>query len=183
MQTLRPCVFLDRDGVINPMVMIEGKLRAPLRLEDFELFEGVVDAVRDLRSAGYLTVVVTNQPDVARGWQRREIVEAMNERVRRQTGVDRIEVCYHDYPDRCGCRKPKPGMLLAAAGTLGIDLARSYLVGDRYGDVLAAHAAGCTSILVGPGDAEAHTLRYELPTPAHQTHSLREAADWILSRK
>src|SRR5436305_1171096 len=101
---LRPAVFLDRDGVLNHMVLVEGVWRAPARLEDFTLFEGVADAVRGLRSAGYVAVVVTNQPDVARGWQRREIVEAMNERVLREVGVDRIEVCYHDSADDCECR-------------------------------------------------------------------------------
>lgn len=166
------------------MIPIEGKLRAPMRFEDFTFYPGVVEAVRDLRAAGFLTVVVTNQPDVARGWQKREVIERMNDRVRDELQVDLVQVCYHDYRDACDCRKPKPGMLTAAAAILGIDLERSFIVGDRFGDVMAGRAAGCATILVGPGDAEEHATRYpETPEPDARTESLREAADWILRRQ
>ncbi len=170
----KPAVFLDRDGVINLTFFRDGKPRAPDRIEDFKFFPGVADAVTRLRDRGFIVVVVTNQPDVARGWQTRERVEAMNQIVRDQLRVDDVKVCYHDDGDACICRKPQPGMLLEAAREFGIDLARSFMVGDRRIDIDAGRAAGCrASILIAPSDTDEFK-------PDSRVSTLTEAADWIL---
>lgn len=139
----RRAVFLDRDGVINRAVVRDGKPYPPDSVAELEILPGVPQALAALRAAGFLNVVVTNQPDVATGKQRREVVEAMHARLARELAVDAIKVCYHAAADGCACRKPKPGMLLEAASDHGIDLATSYLVGDRWRDVAAGQAAGC----------------------------------------
>lgn len=147
----RKAVFLDRDGVLNRAVVRNGKPHPPQTLAEFEILPGVAAAVETLRGLGYLTVVVTNQPDVARGSQSREIVEAMNAVLRETLKIDDVRVCYHTDTDDCDCRKPRPGMILAAAKDWNIDLGRSFLVGDRWRDMEAGHAAGCRTILIDYG--------------------------------
>src|SRR5438105_971478 len=129
---LRPAVFLDRDGVLNRTTVRNGVSHPPQTLEEFELLPGVEDAVRRLAEAGYPLVVVTNQPDVARGIQRRELVEEMNEVLRRTLPILDVLTCYHDSAEGCLCRKPKPGMLLEAAERWELDRPRSIMVGDRW---------------------------------------------------
>jgi D-glycero-D-manno-heptose 1,7-bisphosphate phosphatase len=135
-------VFLDRDGVINANVMRDGRPVAPTRLDEFRLLPGVEDAVRALKRAGFLVIVVTNQPDVRTGRTPRATVDAMHDVIRSRLEVDDIKACFHTDADGCSCRKPKPGMLLEAARERDIDLARSYVVGDRWSDVEAGRAAG-----------------------------------------
>jgi D-glycero-D-manno-heptose 1,7-bisphosphate phosphatase len=144
-------VFLDRDGVINQTLFKNGKHLAPDTIETFLFFPGVKEAILALKAAGYLVIVVTNQPDVARGWQKKEVVDAMNEKVRRELAVDDLKVCFHTDEHQCECRKPKPGMITEAAKDWGIDLSSSYMIGDRDSDLEAGKAAGCVSYLVGDG--------------------------------
>jgi D-glycero-D-manno-heptose 1,7-bisphosphate phosphatase len=168
-------VFLDRDGVINANLERNGKPVAPTHLAEFRILPGVEDAARRLKAAGFLLVVVTNQPDVANGFTTRATVEAMHAEVRRRLAVDDIAVCYHVDADNCACRKPKPGMILEAARRHGIDLAASYLVGDRWRDVQAGRAAGCRTIFVDYGYPQ------DQPATADKVvKSLVEAADLIL---
>jgi D-glycero-D-manno-heptose 1,7-bisphosphate phosphatase len=141
-------VFLDRDGVLNRAVRRDGRPYPPERLEDLEILPGVAEALRSLKASGFRLVVVTNQPDVGKGMQRREVVEAIHERLRSLLPLDDIKVCYHVDEDACPCRKPRPGMLLAAAQDWRVDLARSFMVGDRWRDVAAGRAAGCTTIFI-----------------------------------
>jgi D-glycero-D-manno-heptose 1,7-bisphosphate phosphatase len=148
-------VFLDRDGVLNANIERDGRPVAPWRLEDYEILSGVGEAVGELKRAGYITVVVTNQPDIATGRCSRATLDAMHEMLRRHVEIDDIRVCPHVDTDACACRKPKPGMLLDAAADHGIALDQSWLVGDRWRDVAAGHAAGCRSILVGDWDGDA----------------------------
>lgn len=150
----RRAVFLDRDGVINRAVVRDGKPFAPDALERLEILEGVEDALKALRAAGFLNVIVTNQPDVATGRQRRETVEEIHAHMIATLAIDAIKCCYHVDADDCPCRKPKPGMLLEAARELGIDIAESCIVGDRWRDVAAGQAAGCTAYFVDYGYAE-----------------------------
>ncbi len=179
---MRKAVFLDRDGVINRTIFRNGKPRAPDRVEEFELFPGVPEAVARLRAAGFLIVVVTNQPDVARGWQTRANVEAMNEIVQSRLGVDGLKVCYHVDADGCPCRKPLPGMLVEAAAELGIDFGSSYMVGDRRGDIEAGRAAGClASLWVESGPAVVSDFSADFSADA-RVDSLSAATDWILAR-
>ena len=171
----RRAVFLDRDGVINRAVVRDGKPYPPDSLEALEILPGVAGALESLRAAGFLNVVVTNQPDVATGKQRREIVEAMNHQLHVNLSLDAFKVCYHADAENCECRKPKPGMLLAAAREMNIDLRRSFLVGDRWRDVGAAHAGGCRAIFI---DYSYKEKRPDKPYVA--VNSLTEAAEFIL---
>jgi D-glycero-D-manno-heptose 1,7-bisphosphate phosphatase len=143
-------VFLDRDGVLNRALEHNGKPYPPTTLEEFEILPGVAKACAGFKQAGYLLVVATNQPDVGRGTLPKATVEAIHRHLRETLPIDRIEVCYHPGKGSsdCQCRKPKPGMLLRAAEELNIDLARSWMVGDRWRDIDCGHAAGCKTILI-----------------------------------
>jgi D-glycero-D-manno-heptose 1,7-bisphosphate phosphatase len=169
-------IFLDRDGVVNHVIVRNGKPHSPSSLEELEICSGVVSACRDLRQAGYLLIIATNQPDVARGLQIRPMVEQINEAIRRIVPIDDIMVCYHDDGDHCECRKPKPGLLLRAASEYGINLSASFMIGDRCKDIVAGLNAGCTTVLI-ESEYETATERAHLRVP-----SLRSAADWILGR-
>lgn len=147
-------VFLDRDGTLNRATIRAGRSYPPDRVEDFELLPGVIEGLAALRAAGFVLIVVTNQPDVAAGRQSRSVVERMHERLRALTPVDDVRVCYHDDAAGCTCRKPQPGMLLAAATDHAIDLSRSYMIGDRWRDVEAGRAAGCRTVFIASGYAE-----------------------------
>jgi D-glycero-D-manno-heptose 1,7-bisphosphate phosphatase len=170
-------VFLDRDGVINRALEREAKPYPPRSLAEFEILSDVTAACAILKQAGFLLVVVTNQPDVGRGTLKQEIVETIHAEMCRQLPIDRVEVCYHpgQGAPECDCRKPKPGMLLRAARELGIALAQSWMVGDRWRDIDCGHAAGCRTIFIDRGYAE--ELRQK---PDFSAGNLAEAADIIL---
>ena len=176
--SLRPAVFLDRDGVINRALIRDGKPYPPPSVDEFEILPGVAEACAKLKQAGYLLVVATNQPDVGRGTLKREIVEAMHEHMQRVLPIDRVEVCYHPGKgaSECDCRKPRPGMLLRAAKEMNIDLTRSFMIGDRWRDIDCGHAAGVTTILIDYNYAE--ELRAQ---PDFTVSSFAEAAAVILA--
>jgi D-glycero-D-manno-heptose 1,7-bisphosphate phosphatase len=171
---LQQGVFLDRDGVLNRTFVKDGVSHPPQRLEDFDLLPGVVPAARRLAAAGFALVVVTNQPDVARGTQTRQRVEQLNDVVRHELPVLEVVTCFHDAADGCLCRKPKPGMLLEAALRWRLDLGRSFMVGDRWSDVVAGQAAGCISVLVETPYSGRNRCR-----PDHCVADLAEATEWI----
>jgi D-sedoheptulose 7-phosphate isomerase len=173
---LRPAVFLDRDGVINRAVVRDGKPFPPSSLEELELQPGVASALLDLKAHGFDLFVITNQPDVARGTQTREVVEAINHALASSLPIDGIFVCYHDDADHCTCRKPRPGLLFEAQRKHNIDLSRSYMVGDRWRDIDAGHGAGCKTVFIDYGYQE----RAPAQPPDATVRSLREAADWIV---
>jgi D-glycero-D-manno-heptose 1,7-bisphosphate phosphatase len=170
-------VFVDRDGVLNRPVIRDGRPYPPSTLETFEVLPGVPQAVHQLRDAGFLVIGATNQPDVARGTQRREVVEAMNARLLEQVPITAILVCYEDGDD-CFRRKPHPGLLLEAAETYGIDLLASFMVGDRWRDMEAGRRAGCQTVFIDLNYAE------QRPDPPadHTAPDLPAAAAWILSQ-
>ena len=144
-------VFLDRDGVLNRAVVRSGKPYPPQSLDQFEILPGVPKAVADLRSAGFLAIVVTNQPDVTTGIQERGVVDAMHDYLRQAVPVDDIKICFCIEGPTCNCYKPKPGMLLAAARDWSINLSESYIVGDRWRDIGAGKAAGCRTLFIDYG--------------------------------
>jgi D-glycero-D-manno-heptose 1,7-bisphosphate phosphatase len=173
---LRRAVFLDRDGVINRAVVRDGKPYPPADADRVEVLPGVAAALERLRTAGYLLIVVTNQPDVARGAQSREEVEAIHARLASELPLDDFRVCYHDDRDGCACRKPRPGLILDAAQAFGIDVAASVMVGDRWRDVEAGRLAGCRTVFVNHGYSERQPERSDAVVG-----SLEEATKWILS--
>jgi D-glycero-D-manno-heptose 1,7-bisphosphate phosphatase len=144
-------VFLDRDGVINRAIVKDGKPFAPVSLDQFEILPGVHQALLNTRNAGFLNVVVTNQPDIATGKQNREVLNAMHAILRKQLAIDAIQVCPHTDHDHCECRKPKPGMLLAASREMNIELSASYLVGDRWRDIVAGQKVDCKCYFIDYG--------------------------------
>jgi D-glycero-D-manno-heptose 1,7-bisphosphate phosphatase len=169
-------VFLDRDGVLNRAPVWEGRPGSPLCVDDVEVLPGVLEACEKLRRCGYLLIVVTNQPNVARGIQERRSIEAIHSFLRGCLPLDDIRTCYHDDRDGCDCRKPKPGMLLAAAKDWRIDLRDSFMVGDRWRDMEAGRRAGCKTVFIN------HHYADEPPSEADfETDSLAAAADWILA--
>jgi D-glycero-D-manno-heptose 1,7-bisphosphate phosphatase len=168
-------VFLDRDGVINRAPVRNGKPYPPASLAELEILPGVADALERLKKAGFMLIVVTNQPDVARGTTTREVVETIHAHLEDTLPIDRIVVCYHDTADQCDCRKPRPGMLLACAKEFQIDLAASYMVGDRWRDIEAGRCAGCKTIFVDYGYDEEPPKGYDF-----RVGSLAEAASVIL---
>lgn len=148
MSTGRPAVFLDRDGVVNRVVLREGAPASPRALEELELEPSAARVVGALRDAGFLVFVVTNQPDLARGLLAPGVHEAIVKRVDGAVAPDDLMVCPHDDRDDCDCRKPRPGMLLRLAERWDVDLAASYMVGDGWKDMEAGRAAGCRAILI-----------------------------------
>ena len=151
-EVARRAVFLDRDGVINRVVVRNGMPYPPSDVDEFELYEDVSDGCARLKAANFLLVVITNQPDVGRGTQSREAVEAMNLKMQSALpSLDRVEVCYHageNHAQPCDCRKPRPGLILRAVAELNIDPKTSYVIGDRWRDVDCARAAGCRAIFI-----------------------------------
>jgi len=175
----RRAIFLDRDGVLNRPIIRDRRPFSPSTLDEFTLYPDVVDVCLRLKTANFLLIVVTNQPDVGRGIQERTIVEAIHHQLKTTIPwIDRIEVCYHAgerYDAPCACRKPKPGMLIHAAKEMGIDLAASYFIGDRWRDVDCAYAAGCRSVFIDRGYDE--KLR---KAPDFIVSSFAQAADAVL---
>jgi D-sedoheptulose 7-phosphate isomerase len=170
-------VFLDRDGVLNRAVIRDGRPYPPPGLDAFEILPGVPEAVRRLHEAGFLLIGATNQPDVARGTQHREVVEAMNSRLLAAMPISAILASYDDGDD-CARRKPNPGLLLEAAETFEINLSASFMVGDRWRDVEAGRRAGCRTIFIDRGYSE----RRPDPDADYVAADLEEAAAWILSQ-
>jgi D-sedoheptulose 7-phosphate isomerase len=173
---LKRAVFLDRDGVVNEVVVREGRPYPPKDAASLRIPAGAADALARLKERGYLLLVVTNQPDVARGSKRRDTIEEMNRRLSAELPLDGVLTCYHGDADHCDCRKPQPGLIMRAAQEHGIDLSHSYLIGDRWRDIDAGANAGCKTILIDRGYAE----RPPASTPDARVGSLPEAVDWIL---
>ena len=182
MSTLRPAVFLDRDGTLNVQVIRDGKPYPPQSVEQFRLFPDVPAACAELAAEGFTLVVATNQPDVGRGTQPQSVVEAMHAKLRALVPqLAHIEVCYapgrgETPPDPR--RKPAPGMLLDAARQLGLDLARSWMIGDRWRDVDCGKRAGVRTVFIDFGYAE------ELQAaPDFTVRSFKEAAAVVLQNR
>jgi D-glycero-D-manno-heptose 1,7-bisphosphate phosphatase len=174
---MRRAVFLDRDGVINRAVVRDGKPYPPANLAEMEILPGVSDAMTALHSEYWLLIVVTNQPDVARGTKLASEVESINQYLQRVLPIDEFRTCYHDSGDGCYCRKPLPGALLAAAKTHDIDLSASYMVGDRWRDTEAGERAGCQTIFIDYGYSEKQPKNV-----GFRVKSLAEAATIILGK-
>lgn len=174
---LKRAVFLDRDGIINEVIRINNKPYPPDSLSTFRLISGVSEKLKQLRDAGYLLFVITNQPDVARGKTPRHIIEEIHKFISEEILLEEIFCCYHDDKDDCTCRKPRPGFFLEAEKKWGVDLSNSFMVGDRWKDIEAAENARVNSIFVD--------YNYDEPKPISQqftTGSPLEALTYILNQ-
>lgn len=166
----RRAVFLDRDGVIVVPEFRDGRSFAPTDLENFEIYPDAPAALEQLKAAGFLLIVVTNQPDVGAGRISRETLDGMHKKLRSQLPLDGIYACMHTRDMGCTCRKPQSGMLVAAAHKWGLDFSNSYLIGDRSSDMEAARAVGCRSIFVEHNYHETETI-----LPDYRVASISEA--------
>lgn len=171
----RKAVFLDRDGVLNRAVVKDGRPYPPASVEEVEILPGVTEALQQLKNAGFVLIVVSNQPDVGRGATLKATVEEINDYLAKRMPIDRFIMCYHDDGDNCDCRKPRSGMLLAGAREFDVDLASSYMVGDRWRDVKAGIGAGCKTVFIDYGYDEKQPGSFD-----YRAHSLLDAATIIL---
>ncbi|MEO5958607.1 MAG: HAD-IIIA family hydrolase [Opitutaceae bacterium] len=189
--SLRPAVFLDRDGTLNLPVVRDRKPYPPRTVDEFQLFPGVPAACAQLAAAGFVLVVATNQPDVGRGTQTRVAVEAMHAKLQQLIPhISRIEVCFapgNEAQSGTGVppmvlpdlrRKPEPGMLLDAAAALGLDLSRSWMIGDRWRDIDCGQRAGVRTIFLDFGYAE--KLR---AAPDFTASTFAQAAGIVLAQR
>jgi D-glycero-D-manno-heptose 1,7-bisphosphate phosphatase len=161
---MRPAIFLDRDGVISRPTIRERKPYPPRSL-----------AERALKAGGYCLVVVTNQPDIARGAVSRTVVDSMNGWLTSVLPLDAVLTCAHDDADQCQCRKPLPGLITQAARELRLECAASYMIGDRWRDIEAGRSAGCKTFFIDCGYDERAPQSYDF-----RVSSLLEAARIIL---
>lgn len=167
-------VFLDRDGVLNRAMVRDGKPFPPSSVAEVEILPGVPEALRRLKTAGFMLIVVSNQPDVARGTTPRETVEAINAYLASRLPIDRFIMCYDDG-DFADCRKPRPGMLLAGAAEFDVDLGASYMIGDRWRDIDAGIAAGCKTVFIDYGYSERQPASWDF-----NAHALLDAAETVI---
>jgi D-sedoheptulose 7-phosphate isomerase len=176
-QSAQPAVFLDRDGVLNEAIVRNGRPYPPRDPSELIITGGACAALEELKREGFLLIVVTNQPDIARGKANRADVDKINAQLATILPLDAIEVCEHDDKEQCDCRKPKPGMIRRAQEKLGVNLDGSFMVGDRWRDIEAGRRAGCRTILIGDGYGET------LPSmPTIKLASLPGAASWIIQQ-
>jgi D-glycero-D-manno-heptose 1,7-bisphosphate phosphatase len=189
--TSRPAVFIDRDGTLTDEV---GYVNHPSRLR---LLPRSAEAIRRLNAAGVPAIVVTNQAGIARGYFTEEVLTVVNERLVAQLAeagarLDGVYVCPHHptegeppYRARCECRKPRPGLLRRAAKDLGLDLARSAMIGDKPSDLVPAREVGAAGVLVltgyGRGEWEYRRQHFEVK-PDHVADDLLDAVEWVLGR-
>ena len=176
----RRAVFFDRDGVLNRLVSRDGMQAAPQRIEDFHLIPDAARLVGQVRQAGFLAFVITNQPDIARGLLPERDLESMTAALRGAVPLDDVMICPHDDPDQCACRKPKPGMLVTLSERWNVDLKRSFVVGDSWKDIEAGQRVGCKTILLAGGDANGPMERSVPPDAV--VGSLADAIAWVTER-
>jgi len=166
-------IFLDSDGVLNTAIIKNGIPAAPTTLAELEIPDEVKPCLDKLKAAGYLLICVTNKPDIERGLMTQEVVDAIYNKMREILPLDDVCICYVENSD---CYKPKPGLLLSAAKKYDIDLAESYMIGDRWRDIGAGQNAGCKTIWIDRGYSE----KKPVPPADYTVFSLTEATQSIL---
>ena len=141
-------VFFDRDGVLNKLVLRDGNYNSPRDIKNFQLYSDAEKAIHDIQEKGYLAIIVSNQPDIARGYLNKSVLDEMTKQIFDKIEVDDIFYCMHDDPDAEGCRKPAPGLIVNAQEKWDIDLNRSFMIGDTEKDLGAAKNAGVKFFLL-----------------------------------
>ena len=175
---MNKAIFLDRDGVINRGFVVNGKSYAPRRIEDFKLLPYVKESIKKLINNGFLIIIVTNQPDISNGLLSLDVLHLMHNKLRKKLAVTDIYFCPHSKNENCECRKPKPGMIVAAAKKYKINFSKSFLVGDRASDIEAGKKVGCRLIFIN--------RNYKEPKPISQektVNNLKRATHYILKNK
>lgn len=165
----KKAVFFDRDGVINKSISRGGKPYPPENLNEFEFIDGIKEVVDFFKHNQYVLIIITNQPDVARGKQSIQQVETFHRHILKTLSIDKIYTCFHDDKDHCECRKPKPGMLYQAQKDFGLNLKICFGIGDRWRDIGAFNAAGCQSIFIDYGYQEPLTSH-----PHYRVNNLKQ---------
>ena len=154
-------VFFDRDGVINEAIVKSGKPYPPNSLDTLRIFSGIDAVLKLLKEAGFLLIVVTNQPDVSRGKTSKTKVNEINNFLLERLPIDEIITCFHDDCDNCNCRKPKPGAILTMAKKYNLNLSECYMIGDRWRDIEAGLAAGCKTIFINYNYLEKNPIKFD----------------------
>lgn len=174
---MNKAIFLDRDGTIIKDFSGSQNSEPLKNLDQFEILPGVELGISILRSLGFILVVVTNQPDVARGKIEKNFVVKVNNKISEILGIPHFYICYHDDVDNCSCRKPKPGLLLKAALDLNLDFTKSYILGDRESDMLAGSQVGCKTIKIKNSNIRESAYNNNL------TYDFLEAVNMIKGKK
>ena len=172
---LRPAIFFDRDGVLTIPINLNGKGYAPRSLEEFEYYNDAAESLLRTHDAGFLNIVVSNQPDVSNGLLLESVLESMNNKMLEDFKLDEVNNCHHVSEENCHCRKPKPGMIQSAAQRRGIDLRKSWMVGDRDGDMAAGSSSGLRTVFIDRNWSEESGSTAEF-----RCNSLTQAIDLIL---
>jgi D-glycero-D-manno-heptose 1,7-bisphosphate phosphatase len=147
-KTVKSAVFIERDGILNRARVVGKRPVSPLTLDEFHVNIEVAPLLNELKAAGLMLIVTTNQPGLSRGYQSRRELDRMHDLLRTTFALDDILVCPHDEMDECGCRRPKAGLLVEAAYKWHLSLSRSFVVSDKWQDAEAARMAGCNSVLL-----------------------------------
>jgi D-glycero-D-manno-heptose 1,7-bisphosphate phosphatase len=183
---VKPAIFFDRDGVINEVVMVDGYAHSPMSMDNFLILPGIKKTIRKLKSAGFIIFVITNQPEISRGNLDSVLVDSMNQIIKDELKVDDIRVCPHDRSDGCTCRKPLPGMIDELCGKWLIDRSNSWVVGDRWVDILSAKKAGLKSVLLEQEYSWKTSFNEDLPLdliPGFTIRHIDEISNVILGDK
>jgi len=169
---VKRAAFLDRDGVLNASITNQGIPVPPRSVEEVVILEGVEESVKLLKLHDFLPVVVSNQPDVARGITSILNVNEINAHIRDKLDIQHFYVCFHDNKDLCACRKPLPGLIYSAAAQLDLSISNSFLVGDRWRDIEAGQRAGCKTFFIDYSYSETQPKK-----PFIRVSSLLEAVE------
>lgn len=170
----RRAVFFDRDGVINRAIIVDGKPKSPKLINELFIYNEAIELIKMVRNLDLVPIIITNQPEIARGNITLDQANAINDYILRVTQVERVYMCPHDDADSCQCRKPKPGLLKEASKELGINLKTSYCIGDRWRDIEAGLSVGTKTIWIDRGYIEPEPNYFDL-----KISSLKEAGDFI----
>jgi D-glycero-D-manno-heptose 1,7-bisphosphate phosphatase len=174
---LKRAVFLDRDGVINKTIIRNGKPYSPSDMSQVEIIAGVNSALDKFRYLNFEIIVVTNQPNIARGIDHPNFLIEVHNYLKSKLSIENFYICLHDDSDNCICRKPLPGLLMIASQELDINLSDSYMIGDRWKDIEAGQQAGCMCFFINYGYDEKQPEK-----PYTEVNSLLEAATVIERR-
>lgn len=171
-------IFLDRDGILNAVSIENDEPQSPRRFADFRLLPDIEEPLKNLKSLGFFNIVITNQPDIARGFLDKKELAKMHQLIKERLAIDEILVCPHDDKDKCACRKPKPGLIWEAVRKWGIDLVSSYVIGDTKRDMEAGKSAGCKTVLLSRPYNKDYHINYDF-----KVNSLNEFAELLRRRE